>query len=149
VPRCVVSILLGGFIAGTIDIGAACLISSASIPIILKAIAAGILGKASFQGGAGVAVLGLALQWAMSIVIAAIFYVISGKLLALRRHWVGAGLAYGVVIFVVMTYVVVPLSAVGHIPRFNAARFAENILAMLLFGLIVSYFAREQSRGVP
>jgi len=110
-PRCIVSILLGGVVAGSIDIGAACLINSVSVPIILKAIAAGILGKASFQGG--------------------------------------AGLASGVVIFVVMTYVVVPLSAVGHIPRFNAARFAENILAMLLFGLIVSYFAREQSADRP
>jgi uncharacterized membrane protein YagU involved in acid resistance len=148
-PRFVASILLGGLVAGTIDIGAACLINSVGVPVILKAIAAGILGKASFQQGAGAAALGLALQWAMSILIAAIFYVISGKMRALRRQWVGAGLAYGVAIFVVMNYVVVPLSAVGHIPQFNAARFAENMLAMLLFGLIVSYFARQRSRGVP
>jgi uncharacterized membrane protein YagU involved in acid resistance len=144
-PRCVVSILLGGLIAGTLDIGAACLINSVGIAVILKAIAAGVLGKASFQAGAGAAALGLALQWAMSILIAAIYYVISGRLRALRRHWVGAGLAYGVVIFAVMNYVVVPLSAVGQMPRFNAAHFAKDMLAMLLFGLIVSYFAREPS----
>lgn len=141
-----VPILLGGFIAGTIDIGAACLINAASIPVILKAIASGVLGKASFQQGAGAAALGLALQWGMSILIAAIFVVAGGKLPALRRRWVAAGLAYGVAIFIVMNYVVMPLSAVGHIPHFTPAHFVENLLAMLLFGSIVAFFARDTIR---
>jgi hypothetical protein len=46
------SIFLGGFIAGTIDIGAACLINSAKPSVILQAIASGLLGKSAFGGGA-------------------------------------------------------------------------------------------------
>ena len=138
--------LLGGFIAGTIDIGAACLINRVGLIIILQAIASGVLGRASFQSGLPAAALGLALQWAMSILIAAIFVFASRRLSWLRQQWMTAGASYGVVIFFVMNYVVLPLSAVGRAPHFTAARFAENMLAMLLFGLIIAFFARDTAR---
>jgi FtsH-binding integral membrane protein len=54
-----------------------------------------------------------------------------------------AGLFYGVVIFAVMNYAVVPLSAVGHTFSFTPVQFLENMLAMLLFGIIIAYAARE------
>jgi uncharacterized membrane protein YagU involved in acid resistance len=134
---------LGGFIAGTIDIGAAALINSVNPYIIMQAIAGGVLGKASFTEGTTAAVLGLLLQWAMSLLIAWIFILVSRALPVLKRQWLGAGLAYGVVIFFVMNYVVVPLSALKHTPHFTAARFIENMIAMLLFGVIVAFFARR------
>lgn len=65
-----VAILLGGFIAGTIDIGAAALINWVSPILILHFIAGGLLGKAALGGGTPVALLGLLLQWAMSLIIA-------------------------------------------------------------------------------
>lgn len=140
-------ILLAGFIAGTIDIGAAALINAVSIEVILKAIASGVLGKASFERGIQAETLGLFLQWGMSILIAAIYLVTARRFDLLRRRWVAAGLAYGVAIFFVMNYVVVPLSAIGRIPHFTAARFIENLLAMLLFGLIVAFFARPAPKA--
>jgi len=140
-------ILLGGFIAGTIDIGAAALINAVSIEVILKAIASGVLGKASFERGIQAETLGLFLQWGMSILIAAIYVITARRIGVLRRRWVAAGLIYGVAIFFVMNYVVVPLSAIGRIPHFTAARFIENLLAMLLFGLIVAFFARTAPKG--
>ncbi len=42
-----------------------------------------------------------------------------------------------------MNYVVVPLSALKHTPHFTAAHFVENMLAMMLFGVIVAFFARR------
>jgi hypothetical protein len=50
---------------------------------------------------------------------------------------------YGVIVFFVMNYVVVPLSAYRRVPHFTVAGFAENMAAMLLFGLIVSWCARR------
>jgi len=135
-------ILFAGFIAGTIDIGAAALINAVGVDVILKAIASGVLGKASFERGIQAETLGLFLQWGMSILIAAIYIITSRRIGMLRRQWVAAGLSYGVAIFFVMNYVVVPLSAIGRVPHFTAARFMENLLAMLLFGLIVAFFAR-------
>lgn len=139
------AILLGGFVAGTVDIGAAALINQASPVLILHYIAAGLLGpKAALAGGGPVAVLGLFLQWAMSLVIASIFVFAVSRMRTLAHAWLLWGLAYGVVIFFVMNYVVVPLSAAmtkPHLPHFTTAHFIENMLAMLLFGTIVAFFA--------
>ena len=66
------AILLSGFIAGTIDIGAAALINFVSPIRILHFIAGGLLGKTALAGGASVALLGLVLQWAMSLIIATV-----------------------------------------------------------------------------
>jgi uncharacterized membrane protein YagU involved in acid resistance len=139
----VVPILLGGIIAGTLDIGAASLINSAKPTRILQAIASGLLGKSAFADDSTVGI-GLALQWAMSIVIASIFVVAARWRPVLKRHWLEAGLAYGVVVFLVMNYVVLPLSAIGHPPRFRVVHFMEDIVAMLLFGTIVAFFARKR-----
>lgn len=144
----VASILLGGIIAGTFDIGAASLINSAKPTRILQVIASGLLGKSAFADDSTV-VLGLVLQWAMSIIIASIFVFAVRWRPVLRRHWVKAGLAYGVVIFFVMNYVVLPLSAIGHPPRFRLVHFMEDIVAMLVFGIIVAFFARERPNRQP
>ena len=57
-----VAMLVGGLIAGTVDIGAASLISDYSPLIILKHIAGGLLGKSALAGDLPVAALGLLLQ---------------------------------------------------------------------------------------
>lgn len=146
------AILLGGFVAGTIDIGSAALINMVNPVVILHAIASGLLGRASFFGGAPSAILGLVLQWAMSLIIAAV-YVLAGRMLAvLTRRWVAGGLCYGVVIFIVMNYVVVPLSAARphhDLPHFTPVHFVGNVLAMLLFGLIVACFAASGRFQIP
>lgn len=66
------AILLGGFVAGTIYLGAAALINIASPILILHFIAGGVLGKPALAGGTSIVLLGLALQWAMSLIIAAL-----------------------------------------------------------------------------
>ena len=138
------AILLGGFVAGTIDIGAASLISGFSPIRILKIVAGGLLGRSAFDGGPPIAALGMLLQWAMSILIAAIFVLAARRIPALPRNWIASGIAYGVVTYFTMNYVVVPLSALGNgsFPHFDPVKFSENMLAMLVFGLIVAFFAR-------
>ncbi|HJR09877.1 MAG TPA: hypothetical protein VJ823_00525 [Rhodanobacteraceae bacterium] len=136
------AILAGGLIAGALDIGAAALINGIDPRIILRFIAGGLLGKVALQGGAAVEWLGLFLQWGMSLVIAAVF-----TLAALRLRWLTArpilaGLAYGVVVFAVMNYVVMFFSAWHRINHFTVATFVENLAAMLLFGLIVAFCTR-------
>lgn len=138
--------LWGGVIAGTVDIFAASLITQLNPLVVMRLIAGGLLGKAALEGGMAVSLLGLALQWGMGVLIAAIFV-----LAALRMRWmttrpIGSGLAYGVVIYFVMNYVVVPLSAWHHFPTFKLDSFLENLAAMLLFGLIVAFCARHWLR---
>jgi uncharacterized membrane protein YagU involved in acid resistance len=139
------AILLGGLIAGTIDIGAASLISGRDPTIIAQFIAGGLLGKAALTGGMQTISLGVVLQWAMSMIIAAIFVFASERLVVLRRQWLLFGILYGVPVYFVMTYVVVPLSAWHRVAPFSLVPFAENLAAMMVFGLIVSFFASRSS----
>ena len=118
--------------------GAAVLISGHGPEVILHNIAGGILGRPALEGGWPVAGLGLLLQWAMSILISAIYALAARRSTRLERRWIVGGLAYGLVIFGVMNYVVVPLSAWHVTPHFTLAHLIENIAAMLLFGLIVA-----------
>jgi hypothetical protein len=136
------AILWGGFIAGTVDIGAASLISGYSPIVILKYIAGGVLGRGSLAGGMDNAALGLVLQWIMSIIIAAIFVLALRKRVTRPHLWTIWGIAYGVVVFVVMNYVVVPLSAMHRVPQFTVFSFIANLAAMLLFGWIIGFFAK-------
>jgi uncharacterized membrane protein YagU involved in acid resistance len=135
--------IMGGFIAGTIDVGSTSLINWLNPIIILRAIASGILGEASFRDGMGSALLGLLLQWAMSIIIALIYSLAVDRLRGLRQAWVAGGLVAGVFTFLIMNFVVVPLSAVGRMPHFTASKLVANFVALLLFGLIIAFFARQ------
>ena len=135
------AILIAGIVAGTVDIGAASLISGYDPLFISRFIAGGLLGKASLSGGAQTVALGVALQWAMSMVIAA-FYILASRVLpVLRSQWPAMGILYGVPVYCVMTYVVVPLSAWHREPRFALVPFLENLAAMMVFGVIVAFFA--------
>lgn len=141
--RVAAAILSGGLIAGTIDIGAAALINLIDPRFILRFIAGGVQGKAALEGGAASAWLGLFLQWGMGVLIAAIFVIAALRLHGLIARWFVAGLAYGVIVFAVMNYVVLPLSAWHRIGHFTPLSFALNLLAMLVFGVIVSFAARR------
>ena len=146
------AILLGGLIGGTIDIGSAAVISGYNPVVIMHAIASGLLGKDSFSGGVPTAIAGVLLQWGMAILIAAIYMLTTAGMPALRRRWISTGIIAGVIIYFVMTYLVVPLSAApfrpefswqGFVKAFTLAGFIENLLAMILFGLILGFFAKD------
>lgn len=139
------SSVCAGLIAGTIDIGAACAINHVGPVPILRFIASGLLG-APLPHEPWVYCLGMALQWLMSIIIAAVFIYASSKIPVLLRNWIAAGIAYGFAVYFVMTFVVVPLSRAksGHV---TLTSFIENLLAMILFGLIVAYVARRGAAG--
>jgi hypothetical protein len=141
--RVLKSLIYGGLIAGTVDIGAATLINAVSPLVILQAIASGLLGRPAFQGGAGVMLLGLVLQWGMSILIAAFFSFAASLRPVLARRWILWGTLYGVAVFIVMNYVVVPLSAASHKWTHPFSWFVENGLAMLVFGWIVALTANR------
>jgi uncharacterized membrane protein YagU involved in acid resistance len=137
---------VAGLVAGTVDIGAAATIYRTSPVNILHAVASGALGPASFHGGVPTALLGLVLQWAMSILIAAIYVGVLRRVAAFRLPWIPAGVIYGLLVFVVMNYAVLPLSrtfADHHLPHFTFATFGANLLAMIVFGLIVAFIARK------
>jgi len=76
--------LAGGLVPGTLDIAYACIFWSlkAGVPAqrTFQSVAAGLLGKASFEGGSGTAALGLGLHCFIATTMAVVYY------LAARRR---------------------------------------------------------------
>lgn len=141
------AILLGGLVAGTIDIGAAALINKVSPVLIAHYIASGLLGRSALSAGVWAAYVGVLLQWAMSVIIAAIYWFVTAGVPRLRERWWLGGLLAGVVIYGVMNFIVMPFSAApvtlhDVIARFRPVKGAEDLVAMFVFGLIVAFCAR-------
>ena len=128
-------------LAGLLDIAMAALINQVSPAIVLKAIAAGLMGKAAFAGAAPVVVLGFVLQMAMSVVIAFIYVIAAAFLPQLLQHPLRWGAAFGIAVFLVMNGIVVPLSAYPKLPRVTPYWVASNLAAMLLFGMVIAFVA--------
>ena len=102
------AIAVGGLTAGAIDLTQACILFGWDIPL---AIAAGLIGKQAFNGGAGIYVLGVFLHFFIACSAATIYYAASRRLIFLREHPLVCGLFFGAAVQEVMNLVVLPLSA--------------------------------------
>jgi uncharacterized membrane protein YagU involved in acid resistance len=112
------ALLYGWLTVGTLDILDAILFwyfrAQAPPMRILQSVAAGLLGReTATSGGWSTALLGLALHYFIAFVVVTIFFYASRKLRFLVRHPVFWGIVYGLAVYCVMYYVVMPLSHVG------------------------------------
>ena len=118
--RRLVTAALGGGIGGLLDISYAIVlwgfILGGSPVGILQSIAAGVLGKASYDGGAATATLGLALHFFIAFLMALTYVLASRRISLLIARPLLMGGAYGIVLWAVMNFIVVPLSAIGWHP---------------------------------
>jgi hypothetical protein len=134
----------GGLIAGILDIATAFIRWGRPVRL-LQGIASGLLGSQALQGGWGTATLGLALHFFIAFSAATIYYAASRKLAFLRQRAVIWGLFYGIVVYMFMTWVVVPLSAVRRSQApFSATGLALSLLThMFCVGLPIALAVRR------
>jgi hypothetical protein len=134
--------------AGTLDIVYACVFWAvkADVPArrIFQSVAAGLLGKASFEGGWGTAALGLGLHFFIALSMAAVYYFVAIRWPLLRERAAWCGVAYGLALYGIMNYVVVPLSAVPQSGSKNALWVTLSIVVhMFLIGVPIAVFSRR------
>ena len=141
------AILVGGLIAGTLDIVYAITFSAMrGFPpqSLLQFVASGLLGQPSFDGGRATAALGLLLHYLMMLLIAAIFYGLSRQLTFLVRRPLVWGPVFGFLVYWVMNLVVMQLSATPNKWRFIPIAFATGIVVhMFCIGLPIAWFASK------
>ncbi len=135
------SALLASFVAGIPDIFAAAALTGARPGKILQTVASGLLGKASYGGGAQTMALGLVLQVAMSFVIALVFNLALWRAPAIGARPLLFGALYGIVIFVVMNFVVVPLSRAYPKPQWGVKAVVAMGLVMIVYAEIIALIA--------
>lgn len=113
---------------------------------IWQSVASGLIGKSAFDGGTATAALGLALHFFIAFVMALVYVLASRRLPVLIARPIVMGMLYGLVLYVVMNFVVVPLSAIGFRPL-NLWGAVRALLPHILFvgpaiGLITARRAR-------
>jgi len=139
-------ILLATAIAGTLDMGMAMIETAhAGKPIggMLRGLASGPFPPAADWGRAG-AVAGLGVHYAIMAVMAAVFLIARERIPVVRRHTILAALAYGVILWLVMYGVVLPLRFGVPFPSPKPAAIAKQVFAhVVLVGLTFGLVARR------
>ena len=145
------AMIYGGLVVGALDLVDAFFfygwIRGASPVRIFQSIAAGILGRASYQDGAASALLGLLIQFVNGFLIVSIYGLASRAIPALTRHPFILGALYGCGAHLVMFFVVVPLSRAGT-PHSTWPVMINGLIGHALFvGIPSALFARAALRG--
>jgi hypothetical protein len=135
-----------GLLIGVLDISDAFIfygLHGVPLPRVLQGIASGFLGRAAFAQGHRSALLGLVLHFLIAFAVATI-YLLASRRLPLSRHPLPFGTLYGVAVYVVMNYVVLPLSKVVPKPHFSPVPFVNGVAALIVcVGIPVALIARR------
>ena len=117
---------------------------------IFQSIASGALGREAYAQGWASAALGAGFHVLIAVVAGVVFAGAAIRLPRLVRHPVLAGMLFGIATFLVMTYVVVPLSAAAFPPARNPALIAVSLLVHIVsFGLPIAFVLRRRLNTSP
>ena len=137
-----------GLVAGTLDIGENLIFNvfrHVTPKMVFQYIASGLIdGRAFTMGGASVA-LGVAIHYAIAMTWTVIFFLLSRKLIFLTRRAAISGIVYGGIVYIIINFVVLPLTRVPHAPKaMTLASRISGVLALLFcIGLAIALLVRK------
>lgn len=137
-----------GLVAGTLDISENIIFNAFRhiTPYqIFQYIASGLIDGRSFtMGGASVA-LGVAIHYAIAMTWTAVFYLLSRRLKILTRQATICGIVYGGVVYIIMNFVVLPMTRVPHArAAMTVASRVSGVLALLFcIGLAIALMMKK------
>lgn len=145
------TLMLGGFVVGALDLLDAFVFfglrSGVAPERILQSIAAGVLGRDAFNMSFHSAGLGLILHFFIAFSIVCVAYVLSRFIPFLIERPILGGAIYGIGAYLVMNYVVVPLS--NATPGARVWPIVLNGVLIHIFGVGIpsALFARRARRA--
>ena len=134
-PEAFRAILTAGLVVGVLDISSAFVIwwqRGVGARRGLQGIAAGLLGAKSFDGGLVTASLGLVLHFFVAFVVGTVFYLASRRIEFLTIHPVVSGVLYGIGVYIVMYWFVLPTA----FPTFRHRLWNELLAVAIHISLI-------------
>lgn len=137
-----------GLLAGTLDILAAftnTYVASGRGPdVVLKYIASRVWGSEAFSGGAVMMVYGLLFHYLIAFGWTSLYFVVYPQLRRLQRpRFILSGIIYGMMVWVMMNYVILPLSNVPP-PVLSWGPAITGILIIIVaVGLPIAFFAER------
>jgi hypothetical protein len=133
-------IVLSGLLVGTLDILAAIIVSGAEPLRVLQYISSGVFGREqAFAGGYTTAAWGLAFHYAIAFSWTVIFFFLFPKIHVRLKNVFITGIAIGLMIWVGMNLVVVPLSSVARGPYTWRGFFINASILIVMIGIPLSW----------
>lgn len=146
-------IVLAGLGGGAVDFVYACcvgLIHSGSVLRPWRGVASGWLGRAAADGGLATVALGIATHFGIAICMAASYALVAARVRLLYRRPVACGIAYGLVLYVVMYRIVLPLRFPSVFPRWDGLQSVTDIASHVGVGLVIAVMlSRWAARRAP
>jgi len=142
------AILTAGVVVGVLDISSAFVIwwqRGETIQRGLQGIAAGLLGAKSYERGMATAGVGLALHFFVAFVVVSIFYLASRKIPFLTTQPLISGIFYGIGVYVVMYWFVLP-TAFSTFRHRVANELLEAAIHVCLIGLPTAFIVRRYAQ---
>lgn len=148
------AIAAGGLIAGGIDAisaiaGAA---GRGQGPLdMFRYVASGLIGMGAFGGGVWTGLLGIAVHFGLTTIMAAIFVLLAARKPLLWQNPLASGLAFGALEFLLMYYVIVPHSGAPHFkqPVGVWANLSAALAHGCFIGLPIALIAQRLFGGKP
>jgi hypothetical protein len=142
------AIVAAGLVVGVLDISSAFVIwwqRGVALQRGLQGIAAGLLGANSYEGGMATAGLGLALHFFVAFVVVSVFYLASRKIPFLMKQPLVSGAFYGIGVYIVMYWFVLPTA----FPTFRHRLWNELLaiaIHICLIGWPTAFIVRRYSQ---
>jgi hypothetical protein len=150
-------IIITGGLIGTLDGLAACLhtLLRGGDPVkVFVYISSGIFGSDAFTAGDGMAFWGILFHYCIATIWTALFFVLYQRVRALEKNkWLN-GIVYGLIVWVIMNLVVLPLSRVPPLKMTFASVTIGAFILVACVGIPVAisaekYFRKISSRPSP
>jgi hypothetical protein len=133
-----IAIAVSAAAAGTLDLFSAIFLAhkrGMSPTAVLQFVASGALGESALKGGPGAATAGLFFHYLIALFWAAACSMLAGERPELLAHPFASGILYGVVIHLIMSLIVLPLSRTPKRPFAWAAWIIQLAIHAAFVGL--------------
>ena len=140
------AILAAALASGALDAAAASLQAAVTLKVkpqrVFQGVASGLLGPRALEPDAGTAILGLALHFLIALIISTIYVLAAQRLPFLLDHPFIGGSLYGIVVYCVMFYVVLPLSRRPRRPFNLKFALTQLVIHIVIIGWSIALSAR-------
>jgi hypothetical protein len=139
-------VLITWLIAGSLDCAAAFLLfisqTKKKPSVLLRAISSAAVGSRAFNGGPGMAVLGLFFHYLIALCWTVFYFAVFARLLPCGAV-VTLAVVYGLFVWVVMNLVVLPLSKAAPRPFSPLMALVNIVILIVAIGLPCAYAAQH------
>jgi hypothetical protein len=133
------TILAAGFTAGILDGTAAVLfLGNMDYSRVFKFVASGLFGKTAFDGGNEMVVYGISIHLLIAMTFAVLYYFIFSKIDFFSRNKIIGGLLYGILAWLIMTFLVLPFTNVTQSEMTLVGAIKNVVILMCCIGLPIA-----------